>query len=154
MPIFVALGAAFYLKEKVGAARWIAVVLGLLGTLVIVQPGGGTEIGLGFALICCSTLCATGSRIFAKELSDTDGAATIVAWVTIVMTPITLVPALFVWDLARLAIADLACGDRGARHYLACLHHPRLPMARRQPGRAVPDPAADLGGGARLHPVS
>jgi drug/metabolite transporter (DMT)-like permease len=97
MPIFVALGAAFYLKEKVGAARWIAVVLGLLGTLVIVQPGGGTEIGLGFALICCSTLCATGSRIFAKELSDTDGAATIVAWVTIVMTPITLVPALFVW---------------------------------------------------------
>jgi drug/metabolite transporter (DMT)-like permease len=96
MPIFVALGAASYLKEKVGAARWIAVVLGLLGTLVIVQPGTAT-IGLGFFLICCSTLCATGSRIFAKELSDTDGAATIVAWVTIVMTPITLVPALFVW---------------------------------------------------------
>ena len=96
MPIFVALGASLYLGEKVGVARWTAVLLGLGGTLVIV----GTEIttlDLGFVLIMCSTLFATGSRIFAKELSDTDGAATIVTWVTIIMTPITLVPALFVW---------------------------------------------------------
>lgn len=96
MPIFVAIGASLYLRETVGSVRWIATVLGLAGTLVIVQPGVST-ISTGFILIMCSTLFATGSRIFAKELSDTDGAATIVAWVTIIMTPITLVPALFVW---------------------------------------------------------
>jgi len=96
MPIFVALGASLYLGEKVGLARWGAVVLGLGGTLVIVGAGVA-KLDLGFVLIMGSCLFATGSRIFAKELSDSDGAATIVAWVTIVMTPITLVPALFVW---------------------------------------------------------
>jgi drug/metabolite transporter (DMT)-like permease len=96
MPIFVALGASIYLGEKVGVGRWGAVILGLVGTLVIVGPGGAT-IDLGFALIMGSCLFATASRIFAKELSDSDGASTIVAWVTIVMTPITLIPALFVW---------------------------------------------------------
>jgi drug/metabolite transporter (DMT)-like permease len=96
MPIFVALGASLYLGEKVGAARWAAVLLGLTGTLVIVGTKV-TTLDLGFVLIMASTLFATGSRIFAKELSDTDGAATIVTWVTIIMTPITLVPALFVW---------------------------------------------------------
>jgi drug/metabolite transporter (DMT)-like permease len=96
MPIFVALGASLYLGEKVGLARWGAVVLGLGGTLVIVGAGVA-KFDLGFVLIMGSCLFATGSRIFAKELSDSDGAATIVAWVTIVMTPITLVPALFVW---------------------------------------------------------
>jgi len=96
MPIFVALGASMYLGEKVGAARWVATALGLIGTLVIVRPGAST-LSLGFVLIMGSCLFATASRIFAKELSDTDGAATIVAWVTIIMTPITLVPALFFW---------------------------------------------------------
>lgn len=96
MPIFVALGASLYLGEKVGIARWLAVSLGLVGTFVIVRPDQA-ELGLGFVLIMGSTLFATGSRIFAKELSDTDGAATIVTWVTIVMTPITFIPALFVW---------------------------------------------------------
>jgi S-adenosylmethionine uptake transporter len=40
-PIFVTIFAMFFLGEKIGAFRWFAVVLGLIGVLVIVQPGSG-----------------------------------------------------------------------------------------------------------------
>lgn len=38
-PIFVTVFAMFVLKEKIGVFRWFAVVFGLGGVLVIVQPG-------------------------------------------------------------------------------------------------------------------
>ena len=40
-PIFVTVFAMFFLGEKIGAFRWFAVILGLSGVLVIVQPGSG-----------------------------------------------------------------------------------------------------------------
>ena len=40
-PIFVTVFAMFVLKEKIGAFRWFAVIFGLAGVLVIVQPGSG-----------------------------------------------------------------------------------------------------------------
>ncbi|QGX96969.1 DMT family transporter [Roseovarius faecimaris] len=40
-PIFVTVFAMFFLGEKIGAFRWFAVILGLTGVVVIVQPGAG-----------------------------------------------------------------------------------------------------------------
>ncbi len=106
-PICVAFGASLFLRERVGPARWLAALGGIVGTLVIARPGF-TTIGFGVALVLGSSVLAAGSKLFAKELSDTNSAATIVAYVTIFMAAITLVPALFVWhwpdwgSLARL----------------------------------------------------
>lgn len=40
-PIFVTIFAMFFLGEKIGVFRWFAVGIGLVGVVVIVQPGSG-----------------------------------------------------------------------------------------------------------------
>jgi len=40
-PLVVTLGAAIFLKESVGWRRWLAVMLGMLGMLIIIRPGFG-----------------------------------------------------------------------------------------------------------------
>ncbi len=95
-PLVVAFGASAFLGERVGLGRWLAAVAGIVGTLVIVRPGFET-VGPGVALVLASSVLASGSKLFAKELSANDSAATIVAYVSIFMSAITLVPALFVW---------------------------------------------------------
>ena len=37
-PIFVTLGSIFFLSEKVGVKRWLAVIIGFFGMLLIVKP--------------------------------------------------------------------------------------------------------------------
>lgn len=40
-PIFVTILATVFLGERIGAFRWLAILLGLIGVLVVVQPGAG-----------------------------------------------------------------------------------------------------------------
>jgi drug/metabolite transporter (DMT)-like permease len=50
-PLFATLASAFFLREHVGAVRWTALIVGLLGVLVITKPGAATfQIGALFAL--------------------------------------------------------------------------------------------------------
>lgn len=39
IPLMVTLGAALFLGEAVGVRRWLAIVIGLLGVLIIIRPG-------------------------------------------------------------------------------------------------------------------
>lgn len=41
-PVFITLISALFLNEKVGLLRWLAVLVGFLGVLVIIRPGGAT----------------------------------------------------------------------------------------------------------------
>jgi drug/metabolite transporter (DMT)-like permease len=50
-PLFAALASLVFLKEPVGAARWVALVIGFLGVLIVTNPGGETfQVGALFAL--------------------------------------------------------------------------------------------------------
>jgi len=40
-PFFVTMLGAFWLKEKVGVRRWLAVLIGFIGALIITRPGMG-----------------------------------------------------------------------------------------------------------------
>lgn len=53
MPIFVTLLSVWLLKEHVGWRRWVAVVIGFVGVLVVLRPGF-RELGLGHAaaIVC------------------------------------------------------------------------------------------------------
>ena len=42
VPLMVTAAAALFLGERVGTRRWLAIVIGFLGTLFIIQPGAGT----------------------------------------------------------------------------------------------------------------
>ena len=50
-PLFTALISALLLKETVGPARWLALLVGFCGVLIVTNPGMGTfQIGAPFAL--------------------------------------------------------------------------------------------------------
>ena len=42
VPLMVTAAAALFLGERVGTRRWLAIVIGFLGTLFVIQPGAGT----------------------------------------------------------------------------------------------------------------
>ena len=42
VPLMVTAAAALFLGERVGTRRWLAIVIGFLGTLFIIQPGAAT----------------------------------------------------------------------------------------------------------------
>jgi len=95
-PVFVALGAMWFLGEKVTHRRWLGIAIATAGAMVIIRPGF-VSVGLGTALVFVSTSTVSVSRLIAKSLSRTDRTPTIVGYLSLFMTPMTLIPALSVW---------------------------------------------------------
>ena len=96
IPLFVCVGAALFLRERIDGGRWLAVAIGLAGALVIVRPGVDA-VSAGTLLVLASTIFAAITRLMAKSLAHTDSSRAIVAWGAILMTPVTAIPAAFVW---------------------------------------------------------
>ena len=96
-PVFATVLAIFILKETVGPSRWIAILLGFAGTVVILRPGYD-EIGLGPILAVGSAMTWGCAVIIIKNLSRTDSSLTITAYMALLMSPLSLVPALTVWE--------------------------------------------------------
>ena len=96
MPIWTALLAVAFLGERLGAARIIAVALGLVGVAVIVRPGlehvdPGQLIALGAAVGFAVSI------ILVKSLTATESAVSIIFWMLVVQSVIGIVPAALVW---------------------------------------------------------
>jgi len=119
-PVFVTVGAVVFLREKVGLHRWVGVGLALVGAAVIIRPGIET-VGFETWLVLFATACVSISKLIAKSLSRTDSTATIVAYLTLLMMGITLVPALVVWQrptLTELSLLALVGSLGTAGHLL------------------------------------
>jgi drug/metabolite transporter (DMT)-like permease len=104
-PLFAIIAAALMLQEQIGRARWIATGIGFTGVLIIVRPGFQTVSAIYFLPLLAAALSAW-STVSVKELSRTESANAIVTYMTLLMTPMMLVPALFFWstpDLGQIA---------------------------------------------------
>ncbi len=95
-PLFATVGAALILGEVVRARRWTATGIGFLGTLVILRPGFA-EITPTMALPILAAVLMASSMLIVKVLSRHDHPGTIVLYMNLLMTPLSLIPALFVW---------------------------------------------------------
>ncbi|WP_345779197.1 DMT family transporter [Lysobacter sp. CFH 32150] len=96
-PLFVTVAAVWWLGEQVRARRWIAVTIGFVGMLVIVRPGTeGFTTGSLVAVLAAVLSAAVAIQI--KQLSSTEPADRIVLWTTLLWVPMSLGPALFVWE--------------------------------------------------------
>jgi len=96
-PFFTTILAALVLREVVRLRRWTAVLVGFVGAIVILRPGS-SEIGaLGAAAALFAAATQAASTIMIKTLSRTEKPNAIVAYMSIYLTPMSLVPALFVW---------------------------------------------------------
>ena len=96
-PLFVTIAAVWLLQEHVGPRRWAAVVVGFIGVLVIVRPGSA-DFSIGTLIALSAAVLSGLVSIQIKQLSYTEPADRIVLWTTLLWVPMSLGPALFVWE--------------------------------------------------------
>ena len=96
-PIFVTIAAVLLLGEVVRGRRWAAVALGFIGVLIIVRPGAETFQMGSLAAVFAAVLSAIVA-IQIKQLSRTEPADAIVIYTTLLWVPMSLLPAVFVWE--------------------------------------------------------
>jgi drug/metabolite transporter (DMT)-like permease len=108
-PIFTSVLAVLFLGEVMRLRRWSATAIGLLGMLIIVRPDSSSMEPAALVAIASALLGAV-SPIFVKMMARTESTGAIVTYMVLFTTPLSLVPALLVWqtpDLAQLGYAAL-----------------------------------------------
>ncbi|WP_371054523.1 MULTISPECIES: DMT family transporter [unclassified Rhodosalinus] len=134
-PVYVTLGAAIFLGERLAVRRVAAVVVALMGALLILRPGF-RDLDPGHLAMLGTAVIFGGSYLLAKALSDAASPAVVVAmlsfWVTAGLAPV----ALAVWvppsmhDLAvLLGVAFFAT----AGHFTMTLAFRAAPITVTQP---------------------
>ncbi len=96
-PVFVTIGAWVFLGERPGPRRFVAVLFGFVGVLVILRPGQGpVSTALLFALI--GAVLSAIIHLMLKKMSARDSTETLVAWNLIVTVPLAALPGLWFWS--------------------------------------------------------
>ncbi|PIF23585.1 DMT family transporter [Candidatus Pantoea floridensis] len=108
-PLFTVILAAMLLKERVRMSRWVAVVVGLSGILIMLSSSlsasgalfssqasnATTSLGVAFALI--AALCSATSNVQIRFLNGIEKPGAIVFYFSLMTTLIGLTTALFGW---------------------------------------------------------
>ena len=81
-PLFATLGAALILGEVVRMRRWVAMIIGFAGTLIILRPGL-VEIDTGSMLVLFSSAMWALALLCIKKLSATESSVAITAYMAI-----------------------------------------------------------------------
>jgi drug/metabolite transporter (DMT)-like permease len=108
-PLFATVGAALVLKETVRIRRWTATILGFVGVLIIVRPGAHAFNPAAIVMIF-SALTSAFSVLIIKRLTKTESAQAIVMFTFVFLAPLTLIPALFVWQTPSWHVIALTAG--------------------------------------------
>lgn len=96
-PIFMAILAVFVLRERFRIYRWLAILSGFIGMLIILRPGL-VAIDTGALLVTASAGLWAIALLLIKILSRTEASLTIVAYMGIFLGVFSIFPALWVWQ--------------------------------------------------------
>lgn len=96
-PLFASLFAIVLLRERVRLRRTLALLTGFGGTLVIAWPGS-VGIETGTLLVLGSSALWAFALITVKRLSAWDSSITIVIYMNLMLTVLSFVPAVLVWQ--------------------------------------------------------
>jgi len=85
-PLLVTAMAGPLLKEKVGAARWTAIGIGLVGVLVILRPTGDGMLTGGGLAILIAAICYAMGAITVRMLAQRDSTQAMVFWFVVLLS--------------------------------------------------------------------
>ena len=134
-PIYVTLGAALLLGEKIAARRVLAIVVALIGALIILRPGF-RELSPGHIAMLGTALLFAGGYLIMKVMSSEVNAAVVVGMLSLFVTlglapfawvvwvPVTMEQVLWLFLVAVFATAG---------HYTMTLAFAAAPLAVTQP---------------------
>jgi drug/metabolite transporter (DMT)-like permease len=84
-PAMITALSVWFLKEHVDGPRWIAIVVGMLGVLVVLRPDGESMLTLGGLAILGAAACYAVSAITARILARSDRGEHMVFWLMVLM---------------------------------------------------------------------
>ena len=90
--------AILMLGERVGPRRWVATVVGFAGVLIVLQPGAET-VSVGGLLAISAALLFAISMALVRLLARSESPLAIVFYMNLIMTPLSLGPALWWWEM-------------------------------------------------------
>jgi drug/metabolite transporter (DMT)-like permease len=96
-PLFATIMAALVLGETVRRRRWSATFVGFIGVLIVLRPGM-TGLGIGEGLALAGAFLTALVIIVVKQMSRTEPSNAIVAYMVLLLTPMSLVTALPFWS--------------------------------------------------------
>lgn len=134
-PVYVTLGAALFLGERLAARRILAVIVALIGVLIILRPGF-RELSPGHFAMLFTAIGFAGGYLIAKKLSQEVSPLVVVGMLSVTVT-IGLAPlALAVWvtpTLQELVILFGVACFATAGHYTMTLAFAAAPITVTQP---------------------
>ncbi|SET36680.1 DMT family transporter [Thorsellia anophelis] len=92
-PFFVILGAVIFLKERISSKRFLALLTGFLGALIILNPWA-EEFSYVMLFPLLAAFFFACHTIMLKDITDTDGAFTIVLYLYVLILPFNLMLAI------------------------------------------------------------
>ncbi len=97
VPLITTVFAMIFLKERVEYYKWIALLAGFIGVLIILRPGTNM-FQFATMLVLATTVVWSLSNIIAKKMTEKDDPKAIVFLMIVIMTPLSLPMALLVWQ--------------------------------------------------------
>ena len=95
-PLFMTAMSVPMLGESVGIRRWLAVLIGFVGVLFMVQPS--TNMELGAIVVLCGTVFYALAMIMVRKLSATETSVSIVFYFTVAGSVISGVAMFWLWE--------------------------------------------------------
>lgn len=90
VPILTIPAAMFFLKEKVKGKIFLSLILGFIGVLIIIRPGFNDTNLTNYGIALLTPAFWTLSNILIKKLTATESAKTIVVYMAIIMTIVSI----------------------------------------------------------------
>ena len=106
-PIFIPIFALFWLKESIGLKTIIAIVIGFLGVVLIINPGAA-HLNAVIIIALIGAMLSGLAKVFIRKMSVTETPGRIVFYFALIGTIVSSIPAMLSWvSLSWIQIGSL-----------------------------------------------